>query len=57
MLSIFHWHKWSHWEAMGKAEIKNPVTGGILGYIFIQRRTCHKCGLAEYKQDRIMADK
>lgn len=52
----FHFHTWSMWEEFSKSDIVKPLTGGILGWIFVQKRICHKCGLVQYKQDKIMAD-
>jgi len=52
----FHRHHWSRWESYAKTNIIQPITGGVLGYIFIQKRTCYKCGLVQYQQDRIMAE-
>ena len=49
-------HQWSHWEEFQRSNIIKPITGGVLGYVFIQKRSCHRCGLQQHKTERIMAE-
>jgi hypothetical protein len=50
---MFHWHAWSKWEVSHTTDIVRSSDDAIIGYAFIQKRVCAKCGYAQYKKQEV----
>lgn len=48
---MFHLHKWGMWNEYFKTDMVKGISKGIVGYVFIQKRQCVKCGLIQYKKE------
>lgn len=53
---MFHFHKWSKWESYVEQDVISGLTGGVIGYSFIQKRVCEKCGFVQYNQQQTKAE-
>lgn len=45
-------HKWSKWQPDFKTDMVNK-NGIVIGWIFVQKRICEKCGLEKRKKQVI----
>lgn len=51
------WHNWSKWSIIQETDLVRLATigreRGVIGYVFIQKRTCSKCGFTQYDKQQI----